>query len=211
MRALLVDDHVMFTQSLRFLLEDLDPTLECLTARSIADAVAMDGPFDLVLLDYALPDSHGHLGLTRVLAAHEGATVVMLSGDTRPGLVHELVDLGAAGFVSKAADTDTLLHALRILLQGGVVLPPEALAAQAVAAPAAMPDALHALSPRQRDCLMKLIQGKTNKAIARELDLADSTVKTHISAAFKAMGVSNRAEAVFRAASLGLVPSSGTR
>lgn len=209
MRALLVDDHVMFTQSLRFLLDDLDPALECCTARSIAEAVTVTGPFDLVLLDYALPDSQGHLGLTRVLAAHEGATVVMLSGDTRPGLVRELVDLGAAGFVSKAADTETLLTALRILLQGGVYLPPEALATPAAAVPPAAADALQALSPRQRDCLMKLIQGKTNKVIARELDLADSTVKTHISAAFKAMGVSNRAEAVFRAASLGLVHTSG--
>jgi DNA-binding NarL/FixJ family response regulator len=216
MRALLIDDHLMFSQSLRFLLEDLDPGLTCESASTIADAVARPGPFDFILLDYSLPDSQGTSGLKRVLHAHDEATVVMLSGDVRAGLVHELVEAGAAGFVPKSSDMDTLLLALRTMLAGGVYLPPYALngangqttaplvpSRRATDKPAEMAPPL---SPRQLECLLKLVQGKPNKAIARELDLGDSTVKTHLASAFKALGVNNRAEAVFKAAALGLLP-----
>ncbi len=208
MRALLIDDHVLFSQGLQFLLEDLDPTLQCDSVTSIADAVARPGPYDLILLDYKLPDSQGAQGLTRVLAAHPDSPVMMLSGDATPALVNELVELGAAGFVSKSADTDTLLGALRTMLAGGVYLPPQAVALRVPHAQhEATTAALATLSPRQLDCLLKLAQGKSNKTIAGELNLADSTVKTHISAVFAALNVSSRAEAVFKAASLGLLPS----
>ncbi len=222
MRALLIDDHLLFSQSLRFLLEDLDPELTCESAGSIADALARPGPFDFILLDYSLPDSQGASGLARVLQTHDEATVVMLSGDTRVGLVHELVEAGAAGFVPKSSDVDTLLLALRTMLAGGVYLPPYALAASPQVpdpqpappprgtAAERTPEAQHALSPRQLDCLLKLVQGKPNKAIARELYLGEATVKTHLSAAFKVLGVTNRAEAVFKAAALGLLPTPST-
>lgn len=211
MRALLIDDHMLFSQGLRFLLEDLDPTLQCDSATSIADAVTRTGAFDLILLDYRLPDSQGSEGLTRVLAAHPDSPVVILSGDGQPDLVSELVELGAAGFVSKSADTDTLLGALRTILAGGVYLPPHAVALRVPQDQrAATSSAADGLSPRQLDCLLKLAQGKSNKTIARELDLADSTVKTHISAVFSALDVDNRAEAVFKAAALGLLPSAST-
>lgn len=211
MRALLIDDHMLFSQGLRFLLEDLDPTLQCDSVTSIADAVARPGPYDLILLDYKLPDSQGAQGLTRVLAAHPDSPVVMLSGDAQPALVNELVELGAAGFVSKSADTDTLLGALRTMLAGGVYLPPQAVALRVPHAQhAATAAALAKLSPRQLDCLLKLAQGKSNKTIAGELYLADSTVKSHISAVFAALDVGSRSEAVFKAASLGLLPSVNT-
>lgn len=219
MRALLIDDHLMFSQSLRFLLEDLDPELTCESASSIADAVARPGPFDFILLDYSLPDSQGTSGLTHVLQVHEDATVVMLSGDVRASLVHEMVEAGAAGFVPKSSDMDTLLLALRTMLAGGVYLPPYALnqppgrTEQAPFLPnrratdiTPQPEATPPLSPRQLECLLKLVQGKPNKTIARELDVGEATVKTHLSAAFKALGVTNRAEAVFKAAALGLLP-----
>jgi len=209
MRALLVDDHVLFAQGLRFLLQDLDESLTCVTASSIAAAVAAPGPFDLILLDYALPDSQGSDGLARVLAAHEGATVAVLSGDPRADLVHELIGQGAAGFIPKASDTPTLMQALETMLAGGVYLPPTALVGPAVNAGVAQ--AVAGLSPRQMDCLLKLVQGKPNKTIARELEVADSTVKTHLAVAFKALGVSSRAEAVFQAAKLGLLPTSSLR
>lgn len=228
MRALLIDDHRLFSQSLRFLLEDLDPQLACESAASIGEAVAMPGPFDLILLDYALPDSNGQEGLQRVLQAHDGVPVVMLSGDERPELVHALIEAGAAGFVPKSSDMDILLPALRTMLAGGVYLPAFALARSKVrsstpphAAPDAAPNAAHTggfadselgaedainLPPRQLECLLKMVQGKSNKVIARELNVGESTVKSHVSLAFRALGVNNRTEAVFKAARLGLVP-----
>jgi two-component system, NarL family, nitrate/nitrite response regulator NarL len=208
MRALLIDDHTLFTQSLQFLLEDLNPELECERAVSIAEAVARPGPFDFIVLDYVLPDSDGLLGLKRLLNVHEGAAIMFLSGEVRPDLVHEVVEAGAGGFVSKAADVDTLLEALGTMLAGGVYLPPDSISAHSQASPVAV-DPLSTLSPRQRDCVLKLALGKPNKTIARELGLGESTVKTHISAAFKALGVSSRTEAAFKVSALKLRPSSG--
>jgi DNA-binding NarL/FixJ family response regulator len=201
MRALLVDDHVLFSQGLRFLLMDLDSTIECEAASSIAAAETATGPFDLILLDYSLPDSQGMDGLQRMRHAHDGATIVILSGDGRDELVHEVVAEGAAGFIPKAADTDTLLDALRITLAGGIYLPPRAClpALQADVSP------LKDLTPRQMDVLRKLVQGKPNKVIARELDIAESTIKSHLTVAFRALNVNTRAQAVFKAASWGLL------
>lgn len=206
MRALLVDDHVLFVQGLQFLLEDLKPELLCVTATSVTAAVAQPGPFDFVLLDYRLPDCEGPEGLKRVLAAHPESTVIMLSAEDEADPIRELVDLGAAGFVPKSADTAMLLKALGTVLAGGTYLPPVALQG-ARPAEGATAHAVASLSPRQLDCILKLVQGKPNKTIARELGLADSSVKTHLSAAFRALGVTNRTEAVFKAASLGLLPS----
>lgn len=204
MRALLVDDHPMFCQSLGFLLEDLDPTLECISATSIARAVAELGPFDLILLDYVMPDVQGDDGLTRLLAAHGGVPVMMLSGDPSPTLVRHLIELGAAGYVSKAAEPPVLLEAIGVMLAGGVYVPEFALH-NTPKAPA--PSAPLGLTGRQLDCLLKLAHGKSNKTIARELNLGENTVKTHLTNAFRTLGVTNRTEAVFKAAALRLVPS----
>lgn len=209
MRALLVDDHVLFSQGLQFLLQNLDKDLVCVTAHSVAAAVAAPGPFDFVLLDYGLPDNHGTDGLNRVRAAHEGATVAIVSGETRIGLVQELVEQGAAGFIPKSADAATLLKALETMLAGGVYLPPASLVVHG--AVGNLPEAIGTLSPRQMECLLKLVQGKPNKVIAREMYVAESTVKTHLAVAFKALGVTSRSEAVFQAAVLGLLPPTPKR
>ncbi len=204
MRALLVDDHPMFCQSLGFLLEDLDPTLECISATSIARAVAEPGPFNLILLDYAMPDVQGDEGLVRMLQAHAGVPVMMLSGDPSPTRVRELIERGAAGYVSKAAEPPVLLEAIGVMLAGGVYVPEFAL--HNTPKPPA-PTAPLGLTGRQLDCLLKLAHGKSNKVIARELNLAENTVKSHLANAFRVLGVANRTEAVYKAAALRLVPS----
>lgn len=198
MRILLVDDHPLFAQGLKFLLADLNPALNCLNVGSVAAALVTPGPLDLILLDYNLPDSQGPLGLERVREAHDGVPVVMLSGDDRPALVHDLISRGAAGFVPKSAAPEELLQALQTILAGGTYLPAHALST---------PNPLdERLSQRQLEVLMKLVQGKPNKVIALELEIAESTIKTHLAVAFKVLGVSNRTEAVFKAAALGLTP-----
>lgn len=202
MRILLVDDHLLFSRGLQFLLADLDAQAGCVMATSIAQAVSEPGPFDLVLLDYALPDSHGNKGLERVRAAHDGVPVVMLSGETRLQLVSDLVEMGAAGFISKASDTEVLLSALRTVLDGGIYLPRQLLG---VPSPNAN-ERVHNLSPRQVQVVLKLMQGKSNRLIAQELELTENTVKTHLAAAFRTLDVSSRTEAVFKAAALGLKP-----
>jgi DNA-binding NarL/FixJ family response regulator len=202
MRVLLVDDHVLFSQSLRFLLMDIDAQLECESASSIAAAQQAKGPFDLILLDYALPDSHGVQGLNRVKQAHAAASIVMVCGETDPRLIRILIDQGASGFVSKASDIEVLLHALRVILSGNVYLP-------RIARPPedASSTCLEQLSHRQLRVLYKLVQGKTNKTIADELCISENTVKTHLAAVFRALDVSSRSEAVLKVSTLRLPPS----
>lgn len=200
MRILLIDDHVLFLRGLQFLLVDLDEKIVCVSVTSIAQALVQRGPFDLILLDFSLPDNHGTAGLERVRGAHEGVPVVMLSGEIRTGVIRDLVSRGAAGFISKSSDTMELLTALRTILAGGIYLPPHVLlpAPPEIDAPATL------LTRRQNEVLIRLMQGKSNKLIATELDIGENTVKTHVAAAFKILDVSNRTEAVFRAATLGL-------
>jgi len=205
MRTLLVDDHAMFVHGMRFLLESLQPDMHCTTATSIQEGLAQQGPFDWILLDYQLPDAHGHDGLTRMLAHYPESVVVVVSGVENPDWVRQMIELGAAGFVPKAANTDALIGAMQTILGGGVYLPSFAHEGTPLAP---MPLNLNELlTPRQLACVLRLVQGKSNKLIARDLDLAESSVKTHLSSAFKALGVNNRTEAVFRIAALGLMPS----
>jgi DNA-binding NarL/FixJ family response regulator len=243
MRTLIVDNETMFCETMQFMLEDLNPDMDCEIATTLTGALKKKGPFDLILLDYWFPgQSDGDSGVERMREAHKEATIVMLSGLTEPERVHELIRRGAAGFVSKESDVQTLLRALRTILKGGIYVPDFALryvpapqsASQHRAALASGEDAdfqhsgpahnwdepdddtspsapLRALTQRQIDCLLMAAQGKSNRVIASELFLAENTVKTHVTAAFKILGVRTRAEAVFRAASLGLLPSSARR
>lgn len=244
MRTLIVDDHALFCQTMQFMLEDLNPDMTCEIATTLKAALNQKGSFDLILLDYGFPcESDLNSGVERMREAHKEATIVMVSALREPERVHELIRRGAAGFVSKESDVQTLLQALRTILDGGVYVPDFALryvptpqsASQHRAALASgeEPDFQHSgpahnwdepddddespsaplrqLTERQIDCLLMAAQGKSNRIIATELFLAESTVKSHVTAAFKILGVRTRAEAVFRAASLGLLPSSARR
>jgi DNA-binding NarL/FixJ family response regulator len=219
MRVLLIDDHTLFAQGLKFLLAELNPQLESVVAGSLAAALAQPGGFDLVMLDFHLPETHGLQALAQVRQALEGVPVVVLSGEEKLDIIHAVIEAGASGFVPKSSTPAVLLAALRLILAGGTYLPPQLLNAMhssAAAAPvpptgagtdADWPERL-GLTDRQLEVLLKAVQGKSNKIIARETGLAEGTVKAHLSAAFRVLGVANRTEAVFRAAQLGLAAGS---
>ena len=148
--------------------------------------------------------------------------VVMLSAFNDRDNVVRALDQGALGFISKTSSRDVLLGALRLVLAGGVYIPPEILAAPAPspagAAPSARPPdsgpppspADLGLTERQVDVLALMMLGRSNKLICRALDLAEPTVKNHVSAILKALKVSNRTEAVLAVAALGWkLPSPG--
>jgi DNA-binding NarL/FixJ family response regulator len=215
MRVLLIDDHTLFAQGLKFLLAELNPQLDAVVAGSLAAALTQSGNFDLVMLDFHLPDSHGLQALAQVRQALEGVPVVVLSGEEKLDIIHAVIEAGASGFVPKSSTPAVLLAALRLILAGGTYLPPQLLNAIHGGTPATrMPPAgtgnsaswseRLGLTERQLEVLLKAVQGKSNKIIARETGLAEGTVKAHLSAAFRVLGVANRTEAVFRAAQLGL-------
>ena len=210
MRILIIDDHALFRQGLRFLLRDLDADLEIVEAADCAQATALAGEaFNVVLLDLHMPGVAGLDALEAVRQAFEASRIVVLSGEEDPRQVRRAIDAGAAGFIPKSSTPEVLLSALRLVLADGVYLPAVALkgigGAQQGDDAAISNDRLgDALSERQVDVLRKAVQGKANKVIARELGISEGTVKAHLSAAFRALGVHNRTEAVYAAARSGL-------
>ena len=219
MKTLLVDDHTLFREGLAMLISHGFPDVRLHQAGDIAEALGLlrsGGGFELVLLDLGLPDSAGMQGLQRLREQAPDVTVVVLSADETPETVLSAIDAGAAGFVPKTAKAGVMQAALRVVLAGGVYLPPSVLGhARTEPAPAAKAEAPGAddpeatgpggLSPRQADVLRLLVAGKPNKLICRELDLAESTVKTHLAAIFRKLEVTSRTQAVVAAARLGLV------
>jgi DNA-binding NarL/FixJ family response regulator len=214
MKILVVDDHPLMREAVQSVVARLEPGATVLAAADSERgfAIAAAGPdLDLVLLDLNIPGLAGIPGLKAWRRRYPGVPVVVLSSaDDRPTVL-AAIGAGAAGFIPKSSPNEVLLGALQLVLAGGKYLPPEALA------PAAGPGARPAraaenvrsletlgLTDRQAQVLKLLAAGKSNKLICRELDLAERTVKAHISAVFRALGVTTRTQAALAAARLGL-------
>lgn len=209
-KVLLIDDHALFRDALALLITQKLPGLSLLQAGSMAEALQVlqaNPDTTLALLDLGLPDSQGLESLARVHDASPLVTVVVLSADERRETIIAAIEAGAAGFIPKTAQGSVLDNALRVVLDGGVYVPREALeppgAQRSAGLLPASPTPLD-LSPRQLDVLRLLIEGKSNKLICRELDLSESTVKTHLGAIFRRLDVNSRTQAVLAAARLGL-------
>jgi DNA-binding NarL/FixJ family response regulator len=214
MKILLIDDHALFREGLKFLLRSLDAALEVDEAGNCAKALehAAARSYDLVLLDLKMPGVEGLDALAALREAIPGIPLVVISGEDNPGVVRAAIERGAMGFIPKSSTPEVLVQALRLVLAHGVYLPPTVLDAAAMTTPTTAADsqgaAGHAtslgLTTRQIDVLRCVIQGKPNKIIARELDISEGTVKAHLSSVLRAFGVRNRTEAVYAAAKLGL-------
>lgn len=180
----------------------------------MAQARALSQPEpDLVLLDLNLPDLKHMEALAEAKALFESAAVVVVSGDDEPAVIHACIQAGAAGFIPKDTEPGATEAALRLVLDQGVYLPPKAMNTAPPPQPAAVPGQpggsaanvrTGSLSPRQIDVLRCLLQGKPNKVIARDIGIAEGTVKAHLWAVYQTLGVQNRAQAMYRAHELGL-------
>ena len=135
MHVLLIDDHAMFRQGLRFILTDLKEDIRVTEAGNCPDAIAVldSGPVDLALLDRNMPGSAGLTALRDIRAAHPAVPIAVLSGVDDPDLIRSAIDEGASGFVPKASSSEVLLAALNLILAGGVYLPRAALNSHAAA------------------------------------------------------------------------------
>ena len=205
MQVLMVDDHTMFLQGLKNLLSVLAPRLCVDTSTDLSQAVQLVklSSYDLVLLDWHLADCDGQASICRLRDAGCAARIVVLSGETSGALIRSTVELGAAGFIPKTYSSEMMLAALRKVLDGQLFLPAEALRGSGANAGATSMGAneqrLAGLTPRQVDAYRAAVRGLPNKLIGRELGIAESTVKSHLTAVFAALGVRNRTEAAYQA------------
>lgn len=209
MKILVVDDHALVREGLRQVLKGLEENLEVLQAGTCEQAFAAaetHGDLDLVLLDYHLPDMNGLTALGVFGEQHPELPVVLLSGSANTQMMRQVLQAGAAGFVTKSCVSDELLHAVRSVLEGDIYLPQE-LTSQASLESTGV-DGAPPLTQRQELVLRCLLDGMANREIADELHVSEETVKTHVTAILRHFGVQNRTQAVVAAARAGYRPIS---
>ena len=213
MKILVVDDHALVREGLCQVLKGVDREVEVLSAETCARAFELanlHADLDLVVLDYHLPDMSGLAALSMFRKDHPELPVILLSGSVDPPMMRLIMERGAAGFVAKAALSDELLSAVRMVLAGDVYVPPELRPQPGMTPEQADADftrAVAQLTPRQEDVLYLLLEGRSNKDISQTLQLSDETTKNHVSGILRVFGVQTRVQAVLAAARRGYIKS----
>lgn len=200
MNILLVDDHALIRDALRAILAEVATdavVAEADSARKAMELIASACGEQWVILDLGLPDGDGLQVLKSLREGYPDIAVAVLSSSTEPDVMAQVLDMGAVGFIPKSAPRAVMVGALSLILAGGVYIPPEAWPARrleadpAVAGQVPTPAEL-GLTERQLHVLAMLVQGSSNKAIARSLSIAEVTVKHHVTALMRALKAHNR-------------------
>lgn len=205
MRALWIEDHPLIGDALELLLQVVLPELSLDKARDLPTALELVQtiPYEVLLVDWWLGEHDGELSLARLRESACQAPVVIVSGDEREPVLRRALALGVAGYVRKSAEPQELIDTLRAVLAGQPApLPPTC--AGKVRLPTLDVATLYpALTTRQHEVFRALLRGSSDKEIARELGIGDSTVKTHVRVILQSLGVRSRGEAAHAARAAG--------
>ncbi|GAA4219697.1 DNA-binding NarL/FixJ family response regulator [Sagittula marina] len=200
--VLIVDDHPLFSDALESALEGVFTDCRFEKAKSLKEALkVLDSGFlpDLVMFDLKLPDVQGISGFVALRARVPEIPVLVISSLTSRALVHALMDEGASGFVTKDTPVEDLQKVLTQVVRGRKHVPVEFQQSEQYCATEASTDDINhklaALTPQQKKVIKLICAGKPNKQIAYELQLAEATVKAHITALLRRLGVNNRTQA----------------
>lgn len=202
-KILIADDHPLFRDALGQAVSQAlgEPTVKPVgSVGELCDVLASGEEFDLLLLDLNMPGARGYSVLLKARTAMPGLPVIVVSAHEHAEVARASMEHGAAGFIPKSAPLETMSEAISIVLGGGRWLPPE------VAGPSAddnqFTEKLATLTPQQQRVLMMLTDGLLNKQIAIDLYISEATVKAHITAILRKLGVHTRTQAVIAARSL---------
>ena len=219
MKILLADDHALIRSGLRSELATLGPAIEFVEAwdaESLRHMLEGHRDVDLALVDLSMPGMQGAATIASVRTEFPTVPVVVVSGVDDGREVQAVLRAGAAGYIPKSAMAQVMIQAIRLVLAGGQYLPPQlmnmlvrnepASGSEPVPATAkvsaALTGRLALLSPRQREVFALLAKGLSNKLIARQLDITEGTVKSHVATIFDVLHVHNRVSAVAEARAL---------
>ena len=205
---LIADDHPLFREALRGAVQRILPDASLCEADSV-DAlyglVEANPDADLLLMDLNMPGAHGFSALVHLRALHPQLPVVVVSAREEPAVMRRALDHGALGFIPKSADSETIGIAVGQVLDGERWAP-----AAAASAPAmdrdeeAVARRLRELTPQQFRVLQMLGEGRLNKQIAYDLNVSEATIKAHVTAILRKLGVTNRTQAVLMAGKLAI-------
>ncbi len=216
MKILMADDHNLFREGMRYVLQQLPDVCELIEADNYPDALkkAEEHPeIDLALMDLDMPGSDGAVSINFFHRRFPHIPVVVVSGEDDRKTMEDVMSYGAMGFICKSSTAPVMLSALNLVMAGGVYVPPQLLHNHA------LQDSISSdssdkrvvrsndfgLTPRQLEVLALLAEGMSNKEIAQSINLAEGTVKIHVAAVYQTLRVSSRVEAVRMAEKLGLV------
>ena len=224
MKILIADDHRLVLEAVKAKLSELEPGIEFVLAMSVDELLAgATDDLDLALIDLNMPGADGQAHIDAIRRRHPAVPVIVLSGYEDPAIMRSALERGVLGFIPKAYSPEVMLSAVRLVLAGGVYVPPMMLTAlppgivagvspQAGTEPLArngsgggtqtLEHLRNVLTERQVEVLQLLSQGKPNKLIGRSLGISEGTVKIHLAAIFRALNVRNRTEAVVAAQAL---------
>lgn len=216
MKILVVDDHTLIREALYGVMRELrdDTTIiEAPDSLRAMRCIEENPDLELIVLDLYLPDGSGFDLLAELRQRAPTIAVVVLSASNDRDDIVRALDLGALGFIPKSTQHEVMVSAFKLIFSGGIYLPQEIIGRShsqpaTQPKPARLPSAVElGLTERQREVLGLMMQGKSNKMIGRVLEIAEPTVKNHVTAVMKALKASNRTETVIAATALGL----GTR
>ncbi len=209
MQFLIVDDHSIVTMALEMLLKDYGGQSNTVySANTKEEAVALADQYgetaDLMILDLSMPGVQGTSLMEEIVAAHPTLKILVMSGLQDQQSIIRVLQMGAAGFIPKSLEAGLLTSAISFVLKGGVYIPVKLLNQAQKSGlltsrePTGEISTVH-LTQRQKEVLGLLAKGAPIKRICKELDLSEGTVKTHVTAIYRAFGASNRTEALLEA------------
>lgn len=204
-RVLVADDHPLMRAALRQAVSQSIADAEIIEASDfpqVESTLGRGAAPDLILLDLHMPGGNGLIGLVMLRNDHPAVPVVVVSATEDAATIQRAMECGASGFVPKSAPITRIGEAVRAVLDGEIWAPPvarneeEGQLAQRVAS----------LSPQQLRVLAGIVEGKLNKQIAYEMNVAETTVKAHITVILRRLGVISRTQAALLASQLSLQP-----
>ena len=216
MRFLIADDHLLFRSGFKLVIYKLFPgatTFDAGDAGEAWEVLNAEDAIDIVFLDLAMPGMNGIAGVRRFVERRPPVPVIILSAYAEPEEIIECMALGVRGYIPKSASEGVLQNAVSLVLAGEIYAPARAInhilsdggGGDFSDALGGLPESnpLRQLTPRQRNTLALIIEGRSNKEIARNLNLLESTVKAHVKVILRKLSAQNRTQAALIAADLG--------
>ncbi|MBT1269848.1 MULTISPECIES: response regulator transcription factor [unclassified Pseudomonas] len=208
-KILIADDHPLFREAIHNVISDGFPGSEVMETGDLDSALAMSqehDDLDLILLDLNMPGMHGLNGLINLRNESPTIPVVIVSAEQDKQVVLQAITYGAVGFITKSSPRLQMTEAIQQILNGNVYLPPEIIRSQKIGGQRRMndclglaPELLQALTRKQLLVLERMTKGDSNKQIAYSLEIAETTVKAHVSAILRKLNVHNRVQAILSA------------
>lgn len=208
MKILIADDHALFRDGLALRLEEIVPDAVILQASGYSQVFKIlntESQIDVLLLDVEMQDMPWLESLKQIHAMAPKMKIIVVSASEDSRTIRTILATGVKGYIPKRSEVKVFNNALRLIIEGGNYVPPNLLENTPINALSSRNIGIKTLTTRQSQVLDLIAQGKSNKQIAYDMGVSESTVKLHINALLRSLHVSNRTQAVITAQKIGLI------